>query len=351
MPTPFDHLEDFKTLPPRIQKKVVDKFNTLDPEQKQTVMGKINTPMQMRGLEPGITPVEPVSDLAVKGLESYKQNAPILTEALAESGVNPKLAKVVGKTFEHIPDIAGLAATGPRVAKAVPEIAKAAAESTIGKAIWNTGANEVARLTEKVAELPVKQIAKKELAETSLQEAGSEIGKAEKILGIDKSNTSAWLRRSAVKTAEAATKFADRAGKLADKGADRLAELGNPNILQFYRKTASDALSKYGNSLAKETKTKLYQIQKTFGEAIGTTTEGSKTAFKESVSRYSEMAKLISKLPKESIKEKRLLELALAKAKNIQAKQSGIRKAIGYTGGAAVGLGVAKMLKDTITGK
>lgn len=236
--------------------------------------------------------------------------------------------------------------------KAVKEVGgqaiNAVKNNPVVAALRNTGANESMALGEKLAELPLAQTAERVAKEGLKKEAGSAIGKAEKALGIDQATGSASLRRAAVKTAEAATKFADRGAKLSEKGAKRLAEIASPESLQFYRKTAGDALKMHGRSLTNEARNKLMQTQKTFADAIGLTKEGAEAGFSEAVNKFAEMDKVIKALPAKFTKEKQLLNLALVKAKNLAKKQAPIRKAAGWTGvglgTTAVGGAITKML-------
>ncbi len=127
MSTPFDHMASFKALDSDTQDQIMSKFKEMPPEKQQQIMNKANTPMQFRASE-GATPIEPITDLTSKGIASYKENAPLLADALTESGTNPKLAKAVGATFAHIPEIAMAADAAPSVAKLAVSGAKNAAE-------------------------------------------------------------------------------------------------------------------------------------------------------------------------------------------------------------------------------
>ncbi len=355
MSTPFDHLDKFKTLPPEVQSKIVEKFNTLPDEDKQTVMGKINTPMANRGTEGGgLQSVEPITDTLSKGLKSFKENAPLLSDALTEAGINPKLAQFAGKTFEHIPDIAMLAEGGPsavkNTVKGAKAIGEAAMESSFGKALRYTGEKEAGKISEELAALPLRVTEDVTKGKEALTTAGKGIQKAEEVLNIGQKNTSVAGRRVSIDTPEKIVKFADRAEQLAQKGSDRLAEIGHPETLQFYRKTAEDALSKAGNTVAKETRNKLYAIKQTFTEAIGKTKEGIEAGFDEAMNKYKDIKKLVDALPAEATKEKRTLQLALQKAKNVAKQQARLRTTVGYSTGGAIALGVGKKAYDKVTG-
>ncbi len=355
MPTPFDHDSDFRALPQEVKDKIVEKFNTLAPEQRQTVMNKINTPMQVRAEEPGLQNVS-MTPLTQGEFQKTGEDvsASMMTKSMVNAKIDPYLAATVGTTIAMIPHVV-TSLIGPKGSKTAGETAVAATEavgsSSVMQALKGTGKKEVMALTEKAAELPLKQAAKKELVQTTLKEAGTDIGKAEIELGIDKAHNSAALRRSVINNPDKLSRFADRGAKLAEKGADRLAELASPETLQFYRKTAQDGIGAAGRTLSKEAKAKLYEVNKVFTEAIGLSKEGGAKAFGEASKRYGELQQVINNLPKEFVKQKRVLELALAKAKNLESSQSGIRKAVGYTGGAAASLGLAKTIKDAVTGK
>lgn len=348
MPTPFDHLEQFKSLSPEVQGKIVERFQQLPEEDKQTVMSKINTPMQVRDADPGL---ENVSLTPLQKTAMEEQGPEDIATGLAAKGFDPKLAAAAGTAFRMIPDILMSLPAG-KAAKPVLEGTEMAAKkgleagSSLVNAIKSTGSKEVERLTVKAAELPIKQAAKRELAEETRKVAGKAIGEAEKALNIGQANTSAAARRVAINTPEKIVKFADRADRLAQKGADKLAKMASPESLQFYRKTAEDALKKSGNTLAAESKNKLYAVKKVFTEAIAKTKEGTAAGFDKAMQQYDDIQRVINELPKEAKREKQLLKVALEKAKRTASEQARTRK---FAGGvavtaatAAIGRGIAK---------
>lgn len=351
MATPFDHLEQFKSLSPEVQGKIVERFNTLPEDDRHTIMGKINTPMSARGTEgPGLQNVS-LTPLQKTAME--EQGPEEIATGLVGKGFDPKLAAAAGTAFRMIPE-ALMALPGFKGGKAAVEGAEVAgkklAETGIGKAIRYTGEKEVARISEKIAELPLKQTAKSELAKETLTEAGKGIGKAEKALNIGQSASSASTRRVNIDSPEAITKFADRAAQLANRGAEKLGKVGNPETLQFYRKTAEDALKKGGKTLSNETRNKLYQIEQTFGEAIGNTKEGKEAGFDSAMSTYKEIQEIIKRLPAEAKKEKQLLQVALVRAQNEAKKQARTRKLAG-AGAVAAGVALAgRKAVNTLTG-
>lgn len=147
MPSAFDHLDSYKNLPEDVKVKINDKFNSLPEEDKQTIMQKINTPMGNRGFD------APLQDVSMTPLVQKDFNAADVTQGLTESGINPKLAKAVGVTFEMIPPVTDAVMTvggAASLAKAgitsTPAMAEGIINSGVGKALRYTGAKEAERL-------------------------------------------------------------------------------------------------------------------------------------------------------------------------------------------------------------
>lgn len=345
MPTAFDHLDSFKNLDNETKQAVLKKFNTLSPEDQQTVMAKIGTPPNVRYAEPGLTPIEPVTDTLKKGLESYKANAPQLTDALTESGtMSPTMAKVVGKTFEHIPDIAMAVDSAPSIAKAAVSGAKGAAElagsatdtlSTklggILDALKGTGQKQVAALTEKAAQLPITQSAKAEMAQGLRQAAKTGIQSAEEQAGLGLTNIQG--NPKALNQT-----FAVRAAKLADMGPEALAEKMDSKTLQFMRKTSELGFKQGGADAPLYAKAK-----KAFTDALGL----QQPEIKDALTKYQQIEQVISDLPAQFKKEKQALTLALTKARNLAKAQAPIRKTVQYmAGGGAAAAGYRAIKKS-----
>lgn len=294
-------------------------------------------------------PLEPLLSPFVSGDKPFDTTGEHIATGLAEKGIHPNIAATAGTAFQMIPDLL-MTLAGGKGAKAgatvVKEGAEALGETAIGQALKGTGQKAVSALSEKAATLPLKQTLKKTLAESTQKEAGAAIGKAEKLLNIAQKDTSTAARRVVIATPEKMARFADRASRLAEKGADKLAEMASPETLQFYRKTAEDALSRAGKTISKEAKNKLYQTKQVFTEAIGKTAEGKAAKFNEAVSRYKEIGDVIKKLPAEAKREKQLLTLALQRAKGLAKSQAGIRDVAGKViGGAATGVGLGGAYK------
>ncbi len=355
MANPFDHMDSFKALDPDTQSQIMSKFNSMAPEDQQTVMSKANTPMGARGLEPGAQDISTTP--LVKG-EFQKTgedvSAKMMTKGMINANIDPYLAATVGTTIAMIPHVMA-AMVGPKGAKTASEgadaIGEAVAESPITKAVMGTGKKEVAALTVQAAEAPIKNAAKSELANTVLKSAGNDIGKAEEAMHIDQSSTVTEAIRNVIKSPDNIAKFADKAGMLADKGADHLAQAASPETLQFYRKTAQAAINNAGDSLPQLSKNKLYNINKVFGDAIAKTEEGKKAGYDVAMSKYSDAMKVVNDLPKQYAAQKRALKLALVHAQNLANSQAPIRKAIGWTTAGAAAAGGAGLIKKELTGE
>lgn len=344
MPTPFDHLEKFQSLPEEAKTKIVDKFNTYSPEEKEKIMQKINTPMGNRGYE------KPLQDISVTPLTTSDFNASSVAEGLTPH-VGPQIAAKVGAAFEMIPPVidtavtvggaAGLARAGLAATPAIAEGITSAA-STVGKALAQTGAKEAGVIGEKIAELPIKQTAVLRSAEVIKKEAGAALNAAEKELGIGLKDTSSKGLRNATKNPDKIAAFTDRAGRLADKGADWLAEHATPEQLQRFRKASQMAV---GKTADKATRARLYQINNTYGEAIALKHKG----FSEGLSRIKEAEQVLKGLPAQFKNQKQVLNLALVKAKNEAAAQLRLLKRLGVGAGAATVLGIGSAVKNKLT--
>lgn len=311
--------------------------------------------------EPGLQSVIPgqdavggvVADLITKEGGVFQKAGEAVAEAFPNS---PKMAALAGTSLAMIPHVLTSGLKGMKVGKAAVEgvetVAKKGMEvgKTVVDAFKYTGAKEAERLGVKKAEQAVLNIDRKALAQEQMKEVGEAIGKVEENLNISASKTQAAARRFVVKTQEKATMFADRAGRLADKGADKLAEMASPETLQFFRKTASDAIKKYKTQLADEALTKLYKTQKVFGEALAKTEVGAKAGLKDSLEAYSSLSKYIKELPIKSKRELRVIEAAIAKAEALAKEQLRTRvKAGGGALAAAVALGGRKAV-NLVTG-
>lgn len=273
--------------------------------------------------------------------EGFNRGGEAIAEGLAPM-VGPNLAALAGTTFAMIPDAVSAFGGGVKPgAKGLRKVGEVVKEETkpvrrfvgdVVDAVKDTGAKEVSKLNVKKAELPLEQLAKREAAELSLKASGKEIQKAEEALGIGQKTRDTQSIASIIKSPEKLSKFADRASKLADKGADWLAERSTPEALQFYRKAAQDGAKAAGKTLPTEARNKLFQVNKVFTEAIGKTKEGSGAGFDKAVNTYNEMDKLVRAMPKEFTKEKKMLEAALARAKALKERQAPLRKAAGIAG-------------------
>lgn len=317
MANPFDHMPEFQALDPDTKNQIMTKYQTLSPEDQQTVMSKANTPMQLRASE-GITETEgPITTALTLGVGGTQAGVEGLGVA---ARVGRNIVKTPERTIEAARAVGDLALEGVRGLGGV--IGKAA------DAFKGTGAKAVANLTEKAAELPLKQAAKSEMAQGLRMEAKQGIQAAEEKvhLGLTDIQGDAKVLSPA---------FAAKAAKLADMGAETLASKMSSEALQTLRKT-SDLGFKQGGADAP-----LYaKAKKVAADALGL----QQPHIKEALSRYSEIEKVISELPASFKKEKATLKLALTKARNLAMEQKQTLKTTKELAkkaavGAAAGLG------------
>ncbi len=313
---------------PDPQQQLVDKLTAqhIDPQVIAAQKAKIGVPNEKRSFALQDNP--------------FQTTGQKIAESLAGSGHDPKIAAAAGTAFQMIPDLLASLPMGGGAKLGVEgaEVAgKAAMESGVGQALRYTAEKKVGALTEAAAALPLKQAAKRELVQETVKTAGKGIGEAETKLGIAQKDSSAIARRVIIETPEKIEQFADKAARLAEKGSDKLAEIGNPETLQFYRKTAEDAIKKAGKTISSESRNKLYQAKQVFADAIGKTKEGADAGFDKAMSTYKEIETVAKNLPKEAVKERQILKVALAQAKNEAKKQAMTRKIVGATviGGGA----------------
>lgn len=351
MPSPFDHLDSFKKLDPEVQSKINERFSTLSPEDQNKIMSKVNTPMESRGFD------EPIKDISITPLtkgEFQKTgedvSAHMMTKGMINASIDPYLAATVGTTIAMIPHVAA-AMIGPKGAKKTVEGAemagKALAESSIGQAIKGTGKAEVARLTEKAAELPLKQTAKSNLAQETLQVAKKGIQTTEEKLGLgmDQMDLGSQFEKI-VSNKQQLSAFANKASKMADMGVDKLSEM-NPSNLQTMRKIAQEGLKKGGENLNDLSRVQLSKAKKVFTEAL----EMAKPEIKDALSKYKDIQKVINDLPAKFKEEKQTLQLALVKARNLARKQAPIRKGAAIVAGGALAATGAYEARKLIKGE
>ncbi len=345
MATPFDHMESFKSLDPDTKDQIMSKFKDMPPEKQQEIMLKANTPMQLRaseGAEPIAGPITAALTLGAGGTQAGMEGANLATRVATNIYKSPE------RTIEAATSVGKMALQGIKnLGGAIGEAASTIGENLSGvtDAIKNTGAKDVSAITTKMAEAPIKNVAKSELANTVLKEAGTGIGEAEKAMGIDQSNTSTTAIRMITKSPDNIAKFADKASTLADKGAEALAKAASPETLQFYRKAAQASIDTAGDSLPTLAKNKLYNISKVFGDAISKTEEGAQAGYDTAMSKYSDAMKVVNELPKQFAAQKRALKLALVHAQNLAETQKPLRTAAKYVGSgvlAATGYGAVK---------
>jgi hypothetical protein len=354
MATPFDHLPKFQALPDDVKAKILDKFNQKPEEEKMQIMGKIGTPMSAQDADPGLKPIEPVTDTLKKGLESYKENAPTLEEGLVGSGINPSLAKVASTVFAHIPDIASLAGSGLPVnrVKTVAGVTESLASPvikgsksalnaakagyiTVANAIKGTGEKEAMALSEKLAELPLKQTAKQELAIQTKKAAQKGIQVAEQKAGIGLNSVSSEEISATLKNPAS---FADKMERITSKGVEGL-DNASPKVLSSYRETIKAAIA--DKNLPQGVKVKLMQSQKVLNDAIA---KNVPEVGKE-MGKFKEIQQVLDNLGPQFKKEKQLLQLALKKAQNLSKTQQGIvkgAKTVALGGAAGAGAYIAR---------
>ena len=343
MATPFDHLPKFQKLPPEAQKQIMERFSQKPEEEKMQIMGKVGTPMSVQDNDPGLQPVEPVSDLMIKGTAAYKETAPDLENALIESGFNPKIAKAVGATFAHIPEIAGGAKSaievGPGLAKGAVSVGKSlkAGYTGVRDAIKGTGQKEVMALSEKAAELPIKQTATQEAALAAKQAAGKGIQAAEEKAGIGLSNTPSTVIRGNLKSPDKVVNFADRMERITKNGPEGL-EKASTKVISHFRETTKAALK--DKTLPQDVRIRLEKAQTVLNDSLSPRVP----EVGQQVNKFKEAIKVLEGLGPQFKKEKHMLELALVKARNLAKTQQGIRTgakwaAGGGAGGVATGIG------------
>lgn len=323
MPTPFDHMDSFKSLDPDTQKQIMDKFSSLSDEDKQTVMSKANTPMQLRASE-GATPIAgPITTALTLGVGGASEGAASELPAIARVGKN--IIETPAKTIEAARSIGEIALEGvKRIGGGIGEAA-----NSIGNALKGTGEDAVAALTEKKASLPLEQAAKSNTLNIMQQAAKNEIQTAEEKAGIGLTNVQP--NQNVLSPA-----FAARAAKISDLGADRLAASMDSRTLQLMRKTTSLGFKQGGAEAP------LYaKANKVFTEALSKQQPEVGTA----LSKYNDIQKVINDLPDQFANQKQMLNLALAKAKNLAKSQAVVKQAVKYAGGgtaAALGYNAVK---------
>lgn len=324
MATPFDHLDSFQKLDPETKAKVMDRFNTLGEEDKQKVMSKINTPMSVRDSDPGLQDVS-ITPLTQGEFQKTGEDvsAHMMTKGMINSNIDPYLAATVGTAIAMIPHVAA-SMIGPSGAKAASKAVDAVGESGVVQAIKGTGSKQVMALNEKMAELPIKQAAKKELANTTLQAAKTGIGEAEANAGVgaNQLDVNSEFQRI-ISSKEKLSAFANRASKLADMGADKLSQMSS-ETLQTFRKLSQEGLKASG-SLNDLSRNQLYKAKQVFTNALAQR----EPEIGDAMSRYNDIQKVINSLPASAKAQKQTLQLALVKAKNLAQQQATTRKLIG----------------------
>ncbi len=275
----------------------------------------------------------------------------LIAKSLSNMGLDPNMAVAVGKAFSSIPTMAEMAAgsnPGVEGGKAVLNAASAATGALkeglggVVDAVKGTGNDAVAALTERQASLPLQQAAKKaSLAELKTQ-AGAAIQAAEKKAGIGLSDTSTANIRSMIDTPAKITSFADKAGSLADKGAETLSQKATTNVLQMYRKAAEQAIEKAGPDMTPGALNKLYQTKQVFTDAIGL----QHPEFAEAMGRYKDVVQAEKAMPGLNQTETLTNQLATVKAQNLARKQAAIRKGLGVAAVTGVGRKILKGMGD-----
>lgn len=341
MATPFDHLPKFQRLPDEAKTKILEKFGQKSEAEQMQIMGKIGTPMSVQDQNPGLQSVEPVTDTLKKGLESYKEQAPTLTEGLTEAGFNPKLAQVAGKVFAHVPDIAagakGVAEVGPSLVKGAVKMGKAVKSGFTGvkDALKGTGEKQVMRLSEEIAELPIKQTAKQEAALVVKKASHQGIQAAEESAGIGLKNVPSSGIRAATKNPERIAKFADKMDRLTRNGGAAL-DNASPKVLSNMREFMKAALR--DKTLPQDVSIKFKAAQKVVNDKIAKQVP----EVGQALGKFKEITQVLETMPAQFKKEKQLLQLALKKAQNLAKTQQGIRTGAKWASvGGATGAGAA----------
>lgn len=341
MPINFDELP----LSAEGKQKLLAKFHSSDDATKSRVLQKVNIPMQLQDQNPGLRSVEPVTDTLKKGLEAYEENAPILEEGLKGAGINPTLAKAAATTFKYIPEIAGgakgAAEVGPSVVKGAVNMGKAIKSGYTGfrDALKGTGEKEVMALSEKMAELPLKQGAKQEATLALKKTAQKGIQTAEEEAGIGLSNTPSTVIRANLKSPDKVVQFADRMDYMTQNGTKGL-EKASTKVLSHYREITKAALK--DKTLPQDVKIRLEKSQKVLNEAISSRVP----AVGEELSKFKEIQGVLESLGPQFKKEKQMLQLALKKAQNLAKRQQGIRTGAKWaTAGGLSGVGMAAAKK------
>jgi hypothetical protein len=347
MANPFDHMDSFQSLDPDTKDQITSKFNSMSPEDQQMIMSKANTPMQNRGLEPGAQDIS-LTPLTKGEFQKTGEDvsAKMMTKGMINANIDPYLAATVGTTIAMIPHIVA-SLVGPKGAKTASEgasaITEAVAESPIAKAIMGTGTKEVAALTEKVAELPIRQVSKMTMAQGVKTAAKQGIQSAEESagLGIDQLGAGSAFQKI-VSNKEQLSAFAERAARITDMGAEKLAGSMDSRTLQTMRKVAQEGLKNGGENINDLSRVQLSKAKKVFSDAL----EMQQPELKDALSKYRDIEKVIQDLPARFKQEKQTLTLALVKARNLAASQAPIRKGAAIVaGGALAGGGAYEMRK------
>ncbi len=321
------------------QQKLVQELETsgVDP----AVVGPQKTKLEL--MQKGTATKDMPFSLQPVGREAFDVKGERIAEDLAPK-VGPHLAAAAGTAFALLPNIAEAAVSikGMGAAKkGFTAAGEALAESTVGKAVRYTGEKGAAELTEKIAALPLKQTAKKELALGVKKTAQEGIQAAEKKAGIGLKTVSSEEIASVLKTPEKVAKYADRTLELANKG---MFDQASPKILNNTRETIKAALA--DKTLPQGVKIKLMESQKVVNEAIAKNIP----EVGEELSKFKDISKVIEELPSQFKREKQSMLLALKRMQNLAKEQARIRwKAGAGAVTAATALAGRKVL-NVVTG-
>ncbi len=345
-----------ETVNPRIaeQQKIVDelKATNIDP---QTIAAQEH---KLKMLKDGVPNEDQGFLYQDKPFDTTGEN---IAKGLAEKGFNPHLAAAAGTLFSMLPEIAEGAASfgGTKVAaKGGKAVVKAVANTEIGSALRGTGKKAVGEISEALAEkeltqtlkmdklktaaetmgemasktkeevvraaeapiskikqtiadLPMKQQRLREGAQAVKEGAKKAIGEAEEALGIGLKDIGGDINRI-IDNPRRLTQFASKASKIADKGAEFVAESMDLKTIQTMRKAASEGFKK-GGAINDLTKSELAKTAKVMRDALGLKNKGLSDAF----ARYGDAEKVIQGLPQQFKAEKAIFQSGLNRAKEL----------------------------------
>lgn len=253
--------------------------------------------------------------------------------------VSPEIAAGVGTAVSMTPDIA-MSVGGPQGAiRQTAGAIKSGIKGMVPEVLKNTGDEQVGMIREKLVELPVKMTEKGKALDTMRGAAKQGIQAAEKAAGIEgAAGMSSSKMEALISNKKSLSNFADRMGRISEKGPAYLAEKADIKTLQRFNKVLQEGIKKGG--LNDVTIAQMEKSRAVIKEAIGLKAPG----VKEALGSYKTIEEAISALPKEAQAQAKVLRLALRKAQNLAKRQAEARGLLKKGAAVAVGGAVAKKL-------